>query len=230
MTARILVVDDEPKYVRAIQVNLEARGYTVLTAPDGHTAIELAASAEPDLVLLDIRMPDMDGNQVCRRIREFSTIPVIMLTALGETGDKVRGLDSGADDYVTKPFSADELLARVRAALRRADRADRTESQSVYQVGDLRLEVAHHRVYMGDREINLTSTEYRLLSELIKNAGRILTCEYLLERVWGNGYEGEDSLVWKEIHRVRSKVEQDPRHPRYILTKAGIGYILATER
>lgn len=227
MTSRILVVDDEPKYVRVVKINLEARGYTVLTAADGQTAVELAASAGPHLVLLDIRLPDLDGYQVCRRIREFSAAPVIMLTALGETTDKIKGLDSGADDYITKPFSAEELLARVRAVLRRSDSAGRTEAQPVYQAGDLRLEAVHGRVFLGNREIGLTSTEYHLLYELIKQAGRVLTHEYLLERVWGVGYEGDDHLVWKEIHRVRRKIEPDPQRPQYIHSKPGIGYLLA---
>jgi DNA-binding response OmpR family regulator len=224
----ILVVDDEPRYIRAIQVNLEASGYQVLTARDGRMAVERAASDDPDLVILDVRMPGLDGFQACERIREFSTVPIIMLTALAEDTDKVKGLDVGADDYVTKPFSADELLARVRAVLRRVELAERQSASSTYQAGDVMVDFVRQRVFARGREVKLTPTEYRLLYELIKQPGRVLVPEYLLERVWGFGYEGENRLLWQAVHRLRSKVERDPKNPEYIQTRPGLGYVFTS--
>jgi DNA-binding response OmpR family regulator len=223
----ILVVDDEPRYIRAIQINLETSGYEVITARDGQTAIELAASEEPDLILLDIRMVGLDGYEVCRRIREFSAVPIIMLTALAEDADKVAGLDVGADDYVTKPFSADELLARVRAVLRRVELSERQDPSSTFQAGDLLVDLAQQRVFVRSQEVNLTPTEYRLLCELVRQAGRVLVPEYLLEKVWGMGYEGENRLLWQAVHRLRRKIERDPRNPQHIQTRPGIGYVFA---
>ncbi len=224
---RVLVIEDEPRYVRAIRVNLEGSGYEVLAAADGRAGVDMVAGEDPDLVLLDIRLPGMDGYEVCRRIRAFSQVPIIMLTAMAETADKVRGLESGADDYLTKPFSAEELLARVQAVLRRARPAEGSAVQAVFQSGDLRVDVAGQRVFVRDREVCLTPTEYRLLSELARHAGQVLVPDVLLERVWGMGYAGETRLVWQAIHRLRRKIEPDPRHPRYIQTRAGIGYMLA---
>ena len=224
---RVLVVDDEPRYVWAIKVNLEARGYDVLVAQEGETAIELAITENPDLVVLDIRMPGLSGYEVCQRIREFSAVPVIMLTALAEERDKVEGLDVGADDYVTKPFSTEELMARVRAALRRTELAERQDPRPTFQTGDLHVDLVRKRVYVSDREVRLTPTEYRLLYELIKQPGRILVPEYLLEHVWGMGYDGEQRLLRQAIHRLRRKIERDPQNPRYIQTMRGMGYTLS---
>jgi len=224
--ARVLVVDDEPRYTQVAKVNLELRGYQVLVANDGQSALSLVVSGEPDLVLLDVRMPGLDGYEVCRRIREFSTVPIIMLTALAQDADKVRGLDVGADDYVTKPFSIPELLARVRAILRRVEGSGVPISSPTLEAGDLRLDLDGQRVYVGAREVNLTPTEYCLLCELVRQAGRVLTPEYLLERVWGIGYEGEEHLVRKVIYRLRQKIEPNPRTPQYIQTRSGMGYLL----
>ena len=225
---RILVVDDEPRYIRAIRVNLEASGYDVIAAGDGATAVGRAASEEPDLILLDIMMPGMDGLTACRRIREFSVVPIIMLTALAEDKDKVMGLDVGADDYVTKPFSADELLARVRAALRRIDLSQRAETQSTFKTGNLLVDLAQRRVFVGGQEVRLTSTEYRLLHELIRQPGRVLVSEYLLETVWGMGYEGATHLLWQVVHRLRQKIEPDPKNPQYVQSRPGIGYFFVS--
>ena len=222
---RVLVADDEPRYVRAIKVNLEASGYQVVTASDGETAVELAASQAPDLVILDIRMPGLDGYEACRRIRLFSAVPIIMLTALAEAADKVKGLDVGADDYVTKPFSADELMARVRAALRRANLSSREDSHALFESGELLVDYAQKRVYLHDQEIKLTPTEYRLLYELVQAAGRVLVPDYLMENVWGIGYLGENRLLWQAIHRLRRKIERDPQNPQIIQTRTGIGYL-----
>jgi DNA-binding response OmpR family regulator len=222
---RVLVVDDEPRYVRAVQVNLEASGYEVLTARDGPTAIDLVADEEPALVLLDVRMPDLDGCEVCRRIRRFSAVPIIMLTALAADADKVKGLDVGADDYVTKPFSAEELLARVRAVLRRVELSARKDVCPIFRAGDLRVDFVRHQVFVRGQEVKLTPIEYRLLHELVEQPRRVLVPEYLLEKVWGVGYEGENRLLWQAVHRLRRKIEPDPRNPQYIQTRPGIGYV-----
>lgn len=226
--ARILVIDDEPRYVWAIRANLEARGYTVLTAEDGYRGIELVAAENPHLVLLDIRLPGLDGLEVCRRIREFSTVPILMLTALAEDTDKVKGLDTGADDYMTKPFSAEELLARVRASLRRAEFSEGVAPRPVFEAGDLLVDFRQQRVFRQGQEINLTPTEYRLLCELVKHAGRVLVPDYLLERVWDIGYDGRHSLLRQAVLRLRRKLEPDPRNPQYIQTRVGRGYIFVT--
>jgi two-component system KDP operon response regulator KdpE len=223
---RILVVDDEPRYLRALQVNLEASGYEVLAASDGRTAIEVASTEDPSLVVLDVRMPGIGGFETCRRIREFSMVPIIMLTALAEDADKVAGLDAGADDYVTKPFGADELLARVRAALRRASMSRQPAGKTTLTAGDLQVDFAQQRVFVGGREIRLTPTVYRLLYQLAQQPGRVLVPSVLLEEVWGMGYEGQTHLVWQAIHRLRQKVERDPRNPQIIQTRPGIGYVL----
>jgi DNA-binding response OmpR family regulator len=223
--SRILVVDDEPRYTWAVRVNLEARSYEVLTAGNGESALELMARQDPDLVLLDVRMPDLDGYEVCRRIREFSTVPVIMLTALAEEADMIKGLDAGADDYITKPFSVEELLARVRATLRRVEFSTGQGSHPVFHAGALAVDFAQKRVFLCEEEVHLTPTEYRLLCELVKQAGRVLVPDHLLERVWGLGYEGEHRVLRQAVHRLRKKVESDPGNPQYIQTRKGIGYV-----
>jgi DNA-binding response OmpR family regulator len=172
-------------------------------------------------------MPGLDGYEVCRCIRQFSAVPIIMLTALAKDADKVKGLDIGADDYVTKPFSADELLARVRAVLRRIELSERQPPHPIFQAGDLLVYFAQQRVFARGQEVNLTPTEYRLLRELVRQAGRVLVPEYLLEKVWGIGYEGENHLLWQAVHRLRRKIERDPRNPQYVQTRPGIGYVFA---
>lgn len=225
----VLVVDDEYRYVRAVQINLTARGYQVLTAQDGQTAMELVVSEDPDLVILDVRMPGMDGYEVCRLIREFSTVPIIMLTAMAEDTDKVKGLDIGADDYVTKPFSAEELIARVRAVLRRVEISRPMDSDPVFEAGDLRVDFFQHRVFAGNREVDLTSTEYRLLCELAQHSRQVLSPAHLLDQVWGRKYEGENRVLRQAIHRLRHKIEPDPQNPQYIQTEPGAGYFLETD-
>jgi len=221
----VLIVDDEPKYLFAVQFNLQSCGYDVITADDGAKAVALAAARQPDLVLLDVRMPELDGFEACHRIREFSAVPIIMLTAASAEADKVRGLDTGADDYITKPFSADELLSRVRAVLRRAVPNDKARSQAVHQAGRLTIDFAQQRVFVAGEEVLLTPTEYHLLSELVRYPGRVLVADYLLKEVWGNGYLGKTSIVWQSIHRLRKKIEVDPQNPQYIHTLPGAGYM-----
>jgi two-component system KDP operon response regulator KdpE len=226
----VLAVDDEPRYLRAIQFNLAASGFEVLTASAGPAAIEIAADRRPQLIILDVRMPGMDGIEVCRRIREFSTAPIIMLTAMADTAERVAGLDAGADDYVTKPFSAEELLARIRAALRRSAIPQEPGGQTLFTTGDLRVDFAQRRVYVRDREVVLTPTEYQLLFELVRQAGQVLVPDYLLEKVWGTPYVGDNHILWQAIHRLRRKIESDPLHPEYIETRPGIGYVFAKGR
>jgi len=222
----ILVADDMVRYVTSIKIILEANGYEILTASDGEMAVALAATEALDLILMDIRMPKMDGLQACIRIREFSTVPIIMFTALGEEKDIVAGLEVGADDYIIKPFGADELLARVKATLRRARIPTPSNPEVVVTIGDLTIDLAGYRVSLKGGDIDLTSTEFRLLAELGKETGRVLTTDDLLDRIWGRGYEGEEHLVWKVIHRLRQKIEEHPKNPAYIHTKPGIGYLL----
>ncbi len=227
--ATILVVDDEPRYVRWITVNLRASGYRVLTAADGQTALDLTASERPDLVLLDIGLPVLNGLEVCRRIREFSTVPIIMLTAKAAEADKVAGLDAGADDYLPKPFGPPELMARLRAALRRARYAESPTAEPVFQHGDLTIDFARHAVSRGGEPVTLTPTEYKLLVQLARHAGRVMVPEELLTAVWGPEYRDETQHVRLYVSRLRRKIEPDPEQPRYVLTKPGIGYLFAAD-
>jgi DNA-binding response OmpR family regulator len=220
---RILVVDDEPRYVRTIVFNLELSGYETISAYDGATALELARDAAPNLILLDLRLPDVHGFEVCQRIREFSQVPIIMLTALSEVQDRVRGLNIGADDYVCKPFSAQELIERVRAVLRRATPPD----ASIYQSGELTVDWRDQRVSMGGQQIDLTPTEYHVLIELVRRAGRVVQAPELLQSVWSRDYAGDTYLVHQAIHRLRQKIERDPQSPEYIITMPDGGYSLS---
>jgi len=225
----ILTADDDPQLLRLIARNLELEDYQVLVASDGQQALEQIEQHAPDLVLLDVMMPRMDGFTVCQRVREFSAVPIIIVTARGQDQDKVRGLDLGADDYLTKPFSIEELLARVRAVLRRAQftASEQAHAMRTATIGDLTIEYAQHLVRMGGREIELTPTEYRILAYLAQNSGRVMTQDLLLEHIWGTEYVGEGHMLQVNINRLRHKIEPDPMHPRYILTKVGIGYLLA---
>ena len=222
----VLIVDDEPRYVRLIAVNLEASGFAVLSARDGQSALDLAAARQPDLVLLDIGLPVLDGFEVCRRIREFSDAPIIMLTAKAGEADKVRGLDAGADDYLTKPFGPGELLARIRAVLRRARLPEDQRPAPVFRAGELTVDFAQHLVRLGEREVPLTPTEYKLLAQLARHAGRVVATEALLHRIWGPEYGDETQHVRLYVSRLRQKLEDDPEHPRWIVTRPGVGYML----
>ena len=220
----ILVVDDERRYRELLEMNLTRRGYRVLQAADGLSALNQVELETPDLVMLDLMLPDIDGYEVCRRIREHSSVPIIMLTAKAEPAQKVRGFAIGADDYVTKPFSAEEVLARVVAVLRRAE-AGPTDA-AVADFGDLHIDYAQHAVTVAGREIDLTPGEYRLLERLALNAGRVVVQDELLRRVWGEGFDGETALLQTAIRRLRTKIEDDPAAPKYVLTKRGVGYWL----
>ncbi len=224
------MVEDEPKLARLVRSLLESDGYQVVVATTGEGALESMELAHPDLVLLDILLPgQIDGFEVCRRIRASSRIPVIMLTAKAREADRVRGLDLGADDYITKPFSSKEFLARVRAVLRRSSFQEERAGDEVVQVGVLSIDLGRRRVAAAGREVELTPTEYNLLAELARNAGKVMLHEELLARVWGPDYRGETEYLRAYIRYLRRKLEDDPAHPRYILSRPGIGYYLAAE-
>ena len=228
MPTRILVVDDEPRYLRLLEANLLTEGYEVVAVADGSEALETFSASPTDLILLDIMLPGMDGFTVCQRIRQFSTVPIIMLTAKGEEQDRVRGLDVGADDYLVKPFSVTELLARVRAVLRRAQVAE-TGQDRFFTHGDLRIDFARAEVWLGDQPVYLSATEYRLLLQFSHNIGKILTAEDLLTSVWGPEYRDDKEILWVTIARLRQKVETDPHVPNHIVTRSGLGYLMPPE-
>jgi len=226
----ILAADDDPQILRLVTRNLELDGYEVIAVSDGQAALEQIEAHLPDLVLLDIMMPRLDGFTVTQRVREFSSVPIMLLTARGQDQDKIRGLDLGADDYLTKPFSVEELLARVRAALRRSQfGADAHGLSAKTTVGDLEVDYTQHLVRLRGQEVALTPTEYRILAYLAQNAGRVLTYDARLEHVWGLDYLGESHMLQVNINRLRQKIEDDHTHPRYILTKVGVGYLLANQ-
>lgn len=221
---RILAVDDEERMVRFIRLNLEHDGFQVIEAYNGSQALEQLRSNLPDIVLLDVMMPDIDGFEVLRMIRETSTIPVIMLTAKGDEEDRIRGLELGADDYITKPFSPRELVSRVRAVLRRTDTTT-TSTHGLIEVDDrLKVDFNRREVWVDGELVKLRPTEYRLLYHLVQNAGWVLTHEQLLTKVWGYEYRDEPHYVRLYINYLRKKIEKDPSDPKYILTERGIGY------
>jgi two-component system, OmpR family, KDP operon response regulator KdpE len=224
--ARILVVDDEPAIVRAVRANLDRHGFRVDTATTAQEAME-HAQMRPDLILLDLGLPDGDGLELIRLVRETSTTPIIVLSARGAERDKVRALDLGADDYLTKPFGLDELYARIRVALRHATRLP--GSAPVFRTGDLEIDVEHRRVTVADEEVHLTPTEYTLLVALAKNADRVVTDAMLLREVWGPQYGDEDHYLHVYVARLRKKIERDPQRPRYLRTEPGVGYRLLAE-
>lgn len=223
----VLIVDDEPRYLRLLRFNLESSGYRVVAAASGEEALRAATTHTPDLVLLDLRLPDMDGHEVCSRIREFSQVPVIMVTAKGELADKVRGLKVGADDYITKPFSAPELLARVEAVLRRSRLPAEVRVPPRLVIGKLAIDFAQRIVTLDGREVALSLMEYKLLHCLASNAGRTMTPEEIQEKVWGPEYREHYEGLRTHIHRLRQKIERDPESPKYVITRHGVGYMLA---
>ncbi len=222
----IEVADDDPKLIRLVRRNLEQASYRVVTATDGLAAIALVESEEPDLLLLDLVMPGMDGCEVLTRLREFTWLPVIILSAKDDEADIVRGLEAGADDYVTKPFAPRELLARVQAVLRRASFGSEEHQPVVMTNGDLVIDYGQHLVKLQGKEIALTPTEYRLLAGLGQNVGRTLTQEDILLRVWGTGYEEEAHLLRVNVARLRAKLGENANSTRYIVTRPGVGYTM----
>jgi len=226
MAKRILIVDDEPRYLRLLEANLRTEGYEVTTAKDGLQALEVFSAQPIDLVLLDVMMPRLDGFETCQRLREFSNVPIVILTARGEAQDRVRGLDLGADDYLVKPFSATELLARVRAVLRRAQAPAETGQARFFTHDDLKIDFARAEVWRGENAISLSATEYRLLLQFAHNIGKILTSEELLTSVWGTEYKSDKEILWVSIARLRQKLEEDAHNPRHIVTRSGLGYLM----
>lgn len=227
---RILVVDDEPRLVRLVKANLIASGYEVGVAMDAKTAVDSLEAKDYDLLILDIMLPGaMSGFDVCQRIREFSDIPIIMLTGRAREQDRIRGFDVGADDYLTKPFSVEELLRRVRAVLRRTSQAQELTSFPTYSCGDLVLNFVQKRVFVKGKEVRLTATEYGVLYHLARNAGKVIFHEDLLAWVWGPEYRNELQYLRSYIGSLRKKLEDDPATPRYILGKHGIGYYLTND-
>ena len=222
---KILVVDDEQLLVKGIKFNLENEGYTVETAYDGATAIDMAKTGDLDLIILDLMMPQVDGLTACMRIREFSNVPIIMLTARSEDADKIIGLESGADDYITKPFNILELKARIRALLRRANAAPQQKAQNtLLSAGGVTLDLEQRVALKNGKVVELTAKEYDLIELFVKNPRRVYSRENLMDLVWGYTYAGDYRTVDVHIRRLREKLEDDPAAPQHILTKWGIGY------
>ncbi|MGD2041657.1 MAG: response regulator transcription factor [Anaerolineae bacterium] len=225
MAQTILVVDDEARILKLVRDYLERAGFAVLTARDGETALTLARIEQPDLIVLDLMLPGVDGLDVCRRLRQESDVPIIMLTARVEETDRIVGLELGADDYITKPFSPRELVARIRATLRRVD--GQMGPPSIIRAGEIELDTDSLEVTVAGHPVELTGTEFQFLAALARQPGRIFSREQLLEAVHGVSFDGYDRSVDSHIKNIRRKIEPDPRHPRYIQTVYGIGYRLA---
>ena len=224
MAARVLIVDDEKLIVKGIRFSLEKDDYEVDTAYDGGEALEKAKENTYDVILLDLMLPVMNGMDVCRQIREFSDVPIIMLTAKGEDMDKILGLEYGADDYITKPFNILEVKARIKAILRRTRAAKKNVEENVIVNGDVRLDKDNRRVQICGREINLTGKEFELLEFLVANPGKVYGRAKLLQLIWGKDYPGDERTVDVHVRRLREKIESNPSEPRYVHTKWGVGY------
>ncbi|WP_406676727.1 response regulator [Neomoorella carbonis] len=221
--ARILIIDDEPPIRRLLKVTLRAHGYELAEASSGQEGLYQAAVLHPDLIILDLGLPDLDGLEVIKRLREWSRAPIIILSVREQENDKIKALDAGADDYVTKPFSMGELLARMRVALRHAAK---TGDEPVLTLGGLTVDLAHRLVKVDGQEVKLTPTEYEILKNLALNAGRVLTHRQLLRTIWGPEYQEETHYLRVYIGQLRRKIEPDPTRPRYIITEPGVGYRL----
>jgi len=222
---RVLVIDDEPQIVRALRINLAARGYEVVTAHDGAAALRAAADSKPDVVVLDLGLPDMDGSTVIEGLRGWTSIPIIVLSARVDSADKVAALDSGADDYVTKPFGMDELLARLRAAVRRsATPAAQSGENAVIETDAFTVDLAARKVIKDGAEVHLTPTEWGVLELLVRNRGKLVGQKQLLQEVWGPAYESETHYLRVYLAQLRRKLEPWPSRPRYLITEPGMGY------
>ena len=221
---KVLVVDDEPALARALAINLRAHGWEVVTAADGRSALDAAATEHPDVVVLDLGLPDLDGTEVIAGLRGWTKVPIVVLSARQHGEDKVEALDLGADDYVTKPFAMNELLARLRAAVRRSQ--DSAPTTSVVTAGDIVVDMARKRVSRGGQDVRLTPTEWSFLELLARNLGRLVPREQILREVWGPAYEHETHYLRVYAAQLRRKLEDDPAHPRHLITSAGLGYTL----
>lgn len=225
---RILVVEDETPIRKFLRISLESHGYRMQEAETAASALRIAAAEPPDAVILDLGLPDADGLDVIRRLREWSSVPIIVLSARGREADKIAALDGGADDYLTKPFGAGELLARLRVALRHAVRSTQSE-EAIFEVGGLKVDQGARRVFVDEEEVHLTPTEYRLLTTLVRHVGKVVTHRQLLKEVWGPDSVEENQYLRVYLGQLRRKIERDATRPRYLLTEAGIGYRLADE-
>lgn len=223
--AKILVIDDEPHLVKLVRSNLEAQHFKVIVAMDGPSGLAMAEKEGPDLIILDIMLPGMDGSDVLQKIREFSAVPVIMLTAKDQEIDVVRALHLGADDYVRKPFSVHELLARVEAVLRRAAPSEDVMTRPPFVCDDFVMDFQQRKITVRGKEVKVGPTEYKLLTQLVRNAGRVMLHADLLRKVWGPEYGGETEYLRVYISYLRNKIEEDPANPKYILTEHGVGYM-----
>jgi len=225
----VLLIEDDPQIRRFLRATLPAHGYRLIEAENGVEGITQAATRTPEVVLLDLGLPDLDGLEVIRRLREWSAVPIVVLSARGLEQDKVAALDGGADDYLTKPFGVEELLARLRVALRHAATAGTGKADPVFATGDLKVDLAGRRVTVGGREIHLTPTEFKLLSVLAHHAGKVVTQRQLLVEVWGPGAVGSAHYLRVQMHGLRHKLEATPARPRYLVTEPGVGYRLREE-
>ncbi|MCR5144463.1 MAG: response regulator transcription factor [Lachnospiraceae bacterium] len=226
MAKRVLVVDDEKLIVKGIRFSLEQDGMEVDCAYDGQEALDLATANNYDMILLDVMLPKMDGFEVCQRIREFSNMPIVMLTAKGDDMDKILGLEYGADDYITKPFNILEVKARIKAIMRRTSNynTENAGNAGVIVNGDIKMDTDSRRLFINDKEYNLTSIEFEMLLLLIKNPGKVYSRDNLLETIWGSDYPGDARTVDVHVRRLREKIEPDPSEPKYVHTKWGVGY------
>ncbi|WP_327318904.1 response regulator [Streptomyces sp. NBC_01235] len=221
---RVLVVEDDPQLVRALIINLQARRYGVDAAPDGTTALRLAAARQPDVVMLDLGLPDMDGVDVIKGLRGWSRVPILVLSARQASDEKVAALDAGADDYITKPFSMEELLARLRAAVRRTEEVPLAPGTRLVETADFTIDLLAKRAVRGDRDVRLTPTEWHLLEILVTSPGRLITQKHLLQEVWGVSQSNKTNYLRVYMAQLRRKLETDPSHPRYLITEPGMGY------
>lgn len=227
--ATILVIEDEPEIRRFLRTTLPAHGFRFYEAATGRDGLTEAKSRNPDLILLDLGLPDLEGSEVIRQVREWTATPIIVLSARDQEQVKVAALDLGADDYVTKPFGVNELLARMRAALRHASRATADIGESVFALGDLKVDLGRRQVFVSGKELHLTPIEYKLLTTLIRHAGKVLTHRHLLKEVWGPLHVEEGHYLRVYMRQLRNKLEKNPAHPRYLVTELGVGYRLRTE-
>ena len=225
----VLIVEDEASMVRLLKAALGSQGFRVVEASSGQEALRQAATRSPDVVVLDLGLPDVDGVEVGRRIREWSAVPIIVLSARGQESDKIKALDAGADDYLTKPFGVGELLARMRVALRHASRVTAGLGETAFETGDLRVDLAARRVFVRGDEVRLTRNEFNLLATLVKHAGKVVTHRQLLQEVWGPGSTGQSHYLRVYMGQLRHKLEEDAARPRYLVTETGVGYRLAVD-
>jgi two-component system KDP operon response regulator KdpE len=225
----VVLIEDEPQIRRFLRASLASQGYRLFEAATGQEGLVEAATRQPDLIILDLGLPDMDGFEVIRQLREWTAIPIIILSARGQERDKIAALDAGADDYVSKPFGVGELLARMRVAGRHAARNPGDPSETTFSLGELHVDLVHRQVTVAGNAVHLTPIEYRLLTTLIRHAGKILTHQHLLKEVWGPNQSEQSQYLRVYIAQLRRKLEVDPARPRYVLTEPGVGYRLAAE-